>query len=373
MDVSTQSNSSAIELEDLVKAYDGEVVLEGIDLRVEAGEFLVLVGPSGCGKSTLLRCVAGLEEITGGDLLIGGERCNDVAPQDRDLAMVFQSYALYPHMTVAENLAFSLNIRDIRRDEIEHRVEKAAVRLGIEELTDRHPEHLSGGQRQRVALGRAIVRNPRAFLLDEPLSNLDAALRTQMRLELKKLHRDLGATMVYVTHDQVEAMTLADRIAILDDGELKQVGTPREVFDHPANRFVAGFIGSPSMNFLEAHCSTDGTRATGPGFAFSLPDGLGAEADSKVIAGVRPTALALDARDDSREGTLQGTVDVVEPLGAQSYLHLESEGREVVAELATGAAAELAPGDTVELNVGADDIHLFDPETGRALRPEGGS
>jgi multiple sugar transport system ATP-binding protein len=369
-DVTTQTNSGSIELSDLVKAYDDEVVLEGIDLHVEAGEFLVIVGPSGCGKSTLLRCVAGLETITDGRLHIDGHRCNDVEPRDRDLAMVFQSYALYPHMTVEENLAFSLTVRDMPDDEIRERVDRAAERLDIEELLDRQPGQLSGGQQQRVALGRAIVRDPKAFLMDEPLSNLDAALRSNMRIELKKLHRDLDATLLYVTHDQVEAMTLADRIAILDDGELQQVGTPREVFDTPANQFVAGFIGSPSMNFLEARCDPERLAVAGDDFDFELP-GSHADLDvgREVVAGVRPSALALGGGES---GELRGDVEVVEPLGSESYLHLRCGGTEVVAEVPTDALETVEPGDTVTCSVAPGDVHLFDTSTGRALGPERG-
>ncbi len=366
-DVATPTNSSSIELHDLVKSYDDEVVLKGIDLDVEAGEFLVIVGPSGCGKSTLLRCVAGLETITEGDLYIDGSRCNDVRPKDRDLAMVFQSYALYPHMTVADNLAFSLTVRDMPDDEIDRRVERAAERLDIAELVDRQPDQLSGGQRQRVALGRAIVRAPKAFLMDEPLSNLDAALRSEMRLELKKLHRDLEATLLYVTHDQIEAMTLADRIAILNDGELQQVGTPRKVFDEPANQFVAGFIGSPSMNFLEVRFEPSRPAVVADDVDLALPE-VDADVDigREVVAGVRPSALELGSE---ASGAIQGRVEVVEPLGSESYLHCRVGDREVVAEVPTERTADLEPGDALECQVRADDVHLFDPSTGRAIEP----
>jgi multiple sugar transport system ATP-binding protein len=364
----TKTIQGAIALEDLVKSYGETEVLKGINLTIAPGEFLVLVGPSGCGKSTLLRCIAGLEEITSGSLLIDEVRCNDVHPKDRDLAMVFQSYALYPHMTVAENLAFSLTVRKYDEDEIERRVAEVAERLGLTPLLDRRSKQLSGGQRQRVAVGRAIVREPKAFLFDEPLSNLDAALRGKMRIELKKLHHDLGATMIYVTHDQVEAMTLADRIVVLEGGHVQQVGTPTELFERPANTFVAGFIGSPPMNFLDASV-VGPRRLEGNGFELTLPQSFGAvKLPEEVVAGVRPTGLVLA---EDADASVRGTVEVVEPLGWESYVHLLVGQTKVVAQIPTDKARGLDHGDPIELGVAAEDVHVFDADSGRAIRPGG--
>lgn len=358
-----------IELRDLHKSYGDTRVLKGIDLRIDPGEFLALVGPSGCGKSTLLRCVAGLEEVTSGELLIDGRRCNEVHPKDRDLAMVFQSYALYPHMSVAENLAFSLTVRKYDRDEIERRVHQVAERLGISDLLDRRSKQLSGGQRQRVAVGRAIVRDPKAFLFDEPLSNLDAALRARMRIELKKLHHDLDATMLYVTHDQVEAMTLADRIMVLDDGVIQQVGTPTELYERPANIFVAGFIGSPPMNFFDAQ-STGDTGLKSEDFELVLPQEYTAvDLPETATAGIRPTGMKLVADDAAVVGRMRATVEVVEPLGAGAYVHLMVGDTKAVAELPADQARELDFGDEIELCVAPEDVHIFDAESGQVLRP----
>ena len=314
---------------DLQKSYGDTRVLQGVDLEVEDGEYLVLVGPSGCGKSTLLRCIAGLEEITRGDLRIGGKRVNDLSPRDRDVAMVFQSYALYPHMTVRENLGFALRVQRRPTAEVDAAVAKAAGMLGIEDLLDRLPGQLSGGQRQRVAMGRAIVRRPSVFLFDEPLSNLDASLRHHMRAELKRLHRKLGATIVHVTHDQVEALTLADRLLVLNEGVVQQVGTPRELFDHPANTFVATFIGSPSMNLL----TEDG-----------------------VTLGVRPTDIRLVPADDGREAR----VDLVESLGAVALLHTEVGPLKVLVQVPE--PVDVRSGDIVGLHF--DRVHRFDSQTG---------
>jgi multiple sugar transport system ATP-binding protein len=284
------------------KSYGDVKVLHRVDIRVEDGEFLVLVGPSGCGKSTLLRCIAGLESVSGGELLIGERVVNELPPRERDVAMVFQSYALYPHMTVRENMGFALKLRGLSRQDIDEQVQAAAELLDLTPLLERHPREMSGGQRQRVAMGRAIVRRPQVFLFDEPLSNLDAKLRTQLRVELKQLHHRLGPTMVYVTHDQVEAMTLADRIAVLNGGHLQQVGTPDELFNDPANRFVAGFIGSPAMSFLET-------------------------LEEDCVVGVRPHQIAVG------DGPLEAEVEVVETLGFESYLHLRFRGEALVARV----------------------------------------
>jgi multiple sugar transport system ATP-binding protein len=321
---------TGVRFQNVSKSFGDVSVLNGIDLEVAAGEFLVLVGPSGCGKSTLLRCVAGLESPTGGRLSIGDLDVTDVEPRERDVAMVFQSYALYPHMTVAENMGFALRIQKRPQSEIDGAVAEAAAMLGLEELLHRMPRELSGGQRQRVAMGRAVVRRPKVFLFDEPLSNLDAALRGQLRVELKRLHRDLGATMIYVTHDQVEAMTLADRIAVLNQGKLQQLGTPAELYGHPANRFVAGFIGSPAMCFLE-HLEAD------------------------CVVGVRPTDVVLG------QGPLRGTVDVVEPLGAQSFVHLSVGDDRLV------AMSEEPPEPGVEVAMQLSQFVRFDSTTGARL------
>ncbi|QDG50259.1 sn-glycerol-3-phosphate ABC transporter ATP-binding protein UgpC [Persicimonas caeni] len=365
----TTQPQGAIDLRDLIKSYGDTEVLKGINLTIAPGEFLVLVGPSGCGKSTLLRCIAGLEEITGGDLVIDGRKCNDVHPKDRDLAMVFQSYALYPHMTVAENLAFSLTVRKFDDAEIEKRVAEVAERLGLTPLLGRRSKQLSGGQRQRVAVGRAIVREPKAFLFDEPLSNLDAALRGKMRIELKKLHHDLGATMIYVTHDQVEAMTLADRIVVLEGGHVQQVGSPTELFENPSNIFVAGFIGSPPMNFLSSEPSSD-LRVAGEGFELALSDRFkGVDLPAEVTAGVRPTGLVLDG---DGQGRVRGRVEVVEPLGWESYVHVsigDSEDERIVAQIPTERARQYDHGDAIELTVAAEDVHVFDSKTTQAIRP----
>ncbi len=321
---------ASLSFRSIQKHYGDVQVLHDIQLEVEDGEFLVLVGPSGCGKSTLLRCIAGLESISAGELLIGDRRVNDVAPRDRDVAMVFQSYALYPHMTVRQNMAFALELRKQSKAEIAAAVDEAARMLDLGPLLDRHPREMSGGQRQRVAMGRAIVRRPKVFLFDEPLSNLDARLRAQLRVELKRLHRELATTMVYVTHDQVEAMTLADRIAVLDGGVLQQVGTPRELYEDPANRFVAGFIGSPSMSFLE-------------------------RVEPGVVLGVRPHDVELV--DDG----LPATAEVVETMGFESFVHLDLGGESLVARV-EGAPPRTGP---VHLRLGR--TYRFDAGTGARL------
>ena len=354
---------ATVELEGVGKLYGTTRAVEGVNLSIGDGEFLVLVGPSGCGKSTLLRMVAGLEEISEGELRIGGQRANEKAPRDRDVAMVFQSYALYPHMTVRDNMAFGLKVRKEDPAEIDRRVAEAARMLELEPLLDRLPKAMSGGQRQRVAMGRAIVRQPSVFLFDEPLSNLDAALRTQMRGELKSLHSQLGSTMLYVTHDQVEAMTLADRIAVLRLGVLQQAGTPTELFERPANRFVAGFIGSPAMNFIDG--KLDGGTFVAGGASLPLADlGRASEGDSCAL-GVRPHELRV-----SSEGAagLAGRVGLVEPTGWESMVHIDTDVGRLVARVETKDLEGICEGAGVSVTP-TSAVHLFAPgETGVALR-----
>jgi multiple sugar transport system ATP-binding protein len=361
-----------IELRRVVKRYGTQPVVRDLSLKIGDGEFLVLVGASGCGKSTTLRMIAGLESADAGDLLIGQRRVNDVPPRDRDLAMVFQSYALYPHLTVADNIGFSLELRGVPRDQLRARVLQAAASLQLETLLDRKPKALSGGQRQRVALARAIVREPQAFLMDEPLSNLDAKLRAETRVELKRLHQRLGTTTVYVTHDQTEAMTMGDRIAVMQHGEVAQLATPREVYEAPANLFVAGFIGSPGMNVLRGRLEVQSG-----GVVFQLGeqalrlDGVAVESVATLIGGeallgLRPETLSLGAADDGTPG-LRGTVEVVEPSGSRTYLHLGCGGQRLVADLDTLATPDLGPGASITLRVRADQLHLFDPVSERAV------
>ncbi|HEV7912547.1 MAG TPA: sn-glycerol-3-phosphate ABC transporter ATP-binding protein UgpC, partial [Albitalea sp.] len=314
-----------LKLQALRKAFDGIVILHGIDLEIRDGEFLVFVGPSGCGKSTLLRCIAGLEDVSSGELFIDGARVNDVPPSKRGIAMVFQSYALYPHMTVAENMAFGLRLAGFSKAEMSAAVQRAAEILQIEPLLARKPKALSGGQRQRVAIGRAIVRKPGVFLFDEPLSNLDAALRVQMRVELSRLHQELKTTMIYVTHDQVEAMTLADRIVVLNAGRIEQVGTPLALYHRPANRFVAGFIGSPKMNFIDGQLAANGAGGAlvklGEGSTVAVAANAAAlRVGAPVIVGVRPEHAI--ARAQAGDGSVPAPVQLAEHLGDTTYLHL---------------------------------------------------
>ena len=351
----------------------GEVVaVNDLNLGINDGEFMVLVGPSGCGKTTSLRMIAGLEEITEGTLSIGDRVVNHVAPKDRDIAMVFQSYALYPHMTVYDNMAFGLKLRKTPKDEIKRRVHEAAAMLSCENLLDRKPRELSGGQRQRVALGRAIVREPAVFLMDEPLSNLDAKLRVQTRAEIARLHHRLGTTTVYVTHDQVEAMTMGERIAVMSEARLQQVGSPQALYDHPDNRFVAGFIGSPSMNFMdvETTSSGDGIVLKGDGVEIPLPDrykgSIKKHEGKKLVAGVRPEHL--DVSIDGPSGTLSGNADVVEYLGNEELIHYTVGELDVVALI--GSENRVKPGDDLNLKVSLDKVHLFDPESTLALDKE---
>ncbi|MEZ6183758.1 MAG: ABC transporter ATP-binding protein [Planctomycetota bacterium] len=336
----------------LHKRYGETHVLKGIDLEVESGEYLVLVGPSGCGKSTLLRCLAGLEEISDGDLLIGERRVNDVPPGKRNVAMVFQSYALYPHLTVRQNMGFALKIAKRSPQEIDAAVNKVAEQLELSHLLDRLPGQLSGGQRQRVAMGRAIVRQPDVFLFDEPLSNLDAALRSHMRVELKRLHRQLETTIVHVTHDQVEALTLATRIMVLNQGVVQQVGPPRELFDRPANTFVAQFIGSPSMNILPAQ--GDGEGIVVDGVEGPIPH----TAQGPVELGVRPTDVVV-----SEDGVWSAKVDVVESMGAEALLHLELGPHKI--SVMVQEPTPVTSGQTIRLQ--PQVIHVFDKERGTRI------
>lgn len=348
---------ASITLKDLVKAYGEVEVLHHVEGDINDGEFIVIVGPSGCGKSTLLRMVAGLETVTSGEISIGDKVVNQLEPADRDIAMVFQNYALYPHMSVRQNMAYGLKIRGTDKAEIDRRVNEAAEILEIGQYLDRKPRQLSGGQRQRVAMGRAIVRDPQVFLFDEPLSNLDAKLRVQMRLEIRKLQQRLGVTSIYVTHDQVEAMTLGDRLMVLNGGYVEQFGTPIELYDRPASLFVAGFIGSPSMNFLPAEAS-GGTITLSNGVAVSG----GAQANGKVTLGIRPEHLS---QNDS--GSIKISIQMVEQLGANTLLHgvLDGTDSEMVASVPGHVSVE--GGSVMSFSAGADDLHLFDPTSGRRI------
>ncbi len=348
-------------LRGIKKSFGDNPIVRGVDLEVRSGELLVLVGPSGCGKTTLLRLIAGLETADEGEIRIGGQRVNDLPPRDRDVAMVFQSYALYPHMTVRENLAFGLTLRRVAKAEIDRRVAEVAEMLELGKLLDRRPKQLSGGQRQRVAMGRAIVRHPKIFLFDEPLSNLDTALRVQMRGELARLHRRLGATMIYVTHDQVEAMTLATRVAVLNQGVLQQLGPPLELYNEPANRFVAAFLGSPAMNFLEAH--REGDQLVGKGFSIAAPPNLPKDA-TEVLLGLRPQDLRI-----SGQGPFHGQVDAVERLGFDGYAFLSTPSGPMAARFDKGA--DVSVGDTVNVTMVSDALHVFAKDGSTALRHPG--
>jgi len=368
---------------------DGTRAVTDLDLAVGDGELLVLVGPSGCGKTTALRMLAGLEEVTEGEIRIGSRPVNDVPSRDRDVAMVFQSYALYPHLTVAENIGFGLKLRKTPKAEIRRRVDEAARILGLTDHLDRKPRNLSGGQRQRVAMGRAIVRQPQVFLLDEPLSNLDAKLRVQMRAEIARIQSDLGVTTVYVTHDQTEAMTLGDRVAVMKRGRLQQVGPPQELYDHPVNLFVAGFIGSPAMNLLEATVDDGGLRLGSQRLDVPVPAGLVGHA---VVVGIRPEDLEDARLAPPGSGRLVADVELTEALGSDVFVHAAIDARPVdtddTKELAADAGTEgleplhgdrtilvarcdprttAKPGERIELALATDRLHLFDPATGRAL------
>ena len=355
---------ASVQIKSVEKYFGGTHVIRGVDIEIDDGQFAVLVGPSGCGKSTLLRMIAGLEEIGVGQILIGGKVVNNMQPKERDIAMVFQNYALYPHMTVRENLAFSLMLAKQEKSVANERVRKAAEILGLTDLLERYPRQLSGGQRQRVAMGRAIVRDPQVFLFDEPLSNLDAKLRVQMRTEIKELHQRLKTTSIYVTHDQIEAMTMADQIVVMRDGIVEQRGGPLDLYDHPVNLFVAGFIGSPAMNFLPGTLKRDGSGARvhfADGSAVAAPVRSGGQDGQRVIYGVRPEHLMLDAGGTG----IKTAVVVVEPTGADTQVFCKFGVIEI-----TGVFRErhdFAAGDTVYLAPDSSKAHLFDEESGKSL------
>ena len=352
---------ATVEIRDVRKSFGAVEVIHGVSFDIQDSEFVILVGPSGCGKSTLLRMIAGLEDVSGGEIRIGKRLVNDVAPKDRDIAMVFQNYALYPHMTVRDNMSFSLKLKKAAKAEVDARVKPAAEILGLTPLLDRYPRQLSGGQRQRVAMGRAIVRDPQVFLFDEPLSNLDAKLRVAMRAEVKELQQRLSTTTVYVTHDQIEAMTMADRIVVMHDGIIEQIGSPLELYDNPINQFVAGFIGSPSMNFLKGTVSVNGAATFRTPSGITMPiGGTPRAADGQaVVYGVRPEHFLL-----TNDG-VPAEVVVLEPTGSETQAQLRIDGQEV-----TGVFRErlnARPGETIHVLAQPELVHLFDPNTGRRL------
>ena len=358
-----------VSLRKVVKRYDDVEAVRGIDLEIADPEFVVLVGPSGCGKSTTLRMIAGLEDITDGDIVIGGDVVNDVPPKDRDIAMVFQNYALYPHMTVAENMSFALRLKHFPKGEIKSRVDEAARMLDISDLIDRKPKQLSGGQRQRVAMGRAIVRHPKVFLFDEPLSNLDAKLRVQMRIEIKKVHQKVRTTTVYVTHDQVEAMTLADRVVVMNAGKIDQIGTPNQVYHTPKTQFVAGFIGSPTMNMLPCRLVQNGSGLTvrlSDWLSFPVPSSREAryrpQVGSELTFGLRPEHI-IEERGDAPPGSasFEARLDVVEPMGMETMVYFIVDGVEVCGRVNPNAAGQA--GDTMRLVADLNQMHLIDPRT----------
>ena len=363
-----------IRLDSLSKTFDdGTEAVRQIDLDIDENEFMVLVGPSGCGKSTTLRMVAGLEDVTGGKVLIGDRVVNDVRPKDRDVAMVFQNYALYPHMNVFQNMSFGLRLRKVPRHEIRRRVTHAAGILNIGDLLDKQPKHLSGGQRQRVAMGRAIVRDPEVFLFDEPLSNLDAKLRVQMRTEIKKIHQRVQTTIIYVTHDQVEAMTLADRIVVMNEGRIEQVATPQEMYDDPATRFVAGFIGSPAMNFVPCRIERIGSDLMldlGDSLKLPIPpdrtDRYGGHAGRDMLFGIRPEHITEKRPHSSAtDADLRASVDVLEPLGVDTMVFITLNGQEVCARSSPRAVAPV--GSQMEFTVQLNQMHLVDPDSDRVV------
>jgi multiple sugar transport system ATP-binding protein len=362
-----------VALRNVVKRYDEVEAVRSISLDIPDNEFVVLVGPSGCGKSTTLRMIAGLEEVTAGDIFIGGEIVNDLPPKDRDIAMVFQNYALYPHMSVFENMSFGLKLRKFPKDEIKRRVDHAARILDITELLDRKPKALSGGQRQRVAMGRAIVRNPKVFLFDEPLSNLDAKLRVQMRTEIKRVHQLVKTTTVYVTHDQVEAMTLADRVVVMNGGVIEQIATPQDLYHHPRTRFVAGFIGSPAMNLMRCRIEQNGVglRARiADNISLPVPPALAPRYQSQngkeLTLGLRPEHITEPRRSDrDPNGEFAATLDVVEPMGMETMVYFTVDGQEICGRVDPGSAK--GPGESMALHANMNHMHLIDPQTGLVL------
>jgi len=362
-----------VALRNVQKLYDDVLAVDNVSLDIPNQEFVVLVGPSGCGKSTTLRMIAGLEEITAGEISIGGEVVNDLPPKDRDIAMVFQNYALYPHMTVAENMSFGLKLRKFPKAEIKARVDNAARILDITELLARRPKQLSGGQRQRVAMGRAIVRNPKVFLFDEPLSNLDAKLRVQMRTEIKRVHQKVKTTTVYVTHDQVEAMTLADRVVVMNGGKIEQIGAPNELYHNPKTRFVAGFIGSPSMNFIPAKLEQNGAGLKlrlSEQLSIPVPESRSARyrplAGKDVLFGLRPEHITETRGQNGGHGyDFPVTLDVVEPMGMETMVFFQIKGTEVCARV--DPSCEARPGASVRLSADLGKMHLIDPQTDQVL------
>jgi multiple sugar transport system ATP-binding protein len=355
---------ATVQIRAVEKYFGATHIIRGVDIDIEDGQFAVLVGPSGCGKSTLLRMIAGLEEISGGEVLIGGRVVNNMMPKERDIAMVFQNYALYPHMTVRDNMAFSLMLARQPRALADERVRKAADILGLNDLLDRFPRQLSGGQRQRVAMGRCIVRDPQVFLFDEPLSNLDAKLRVQMRTEIKELHQRLKTTSIYVTHDQIEAMTMADKIVVMRDGRVEQTGSPLDLYDHPANQFVAGFIGSPAMNFLPGVLKRSGGAARvefADGMSLPAPHSAGGQDGQKVVYGTRPEHIELAGGDDG----VATEVVVVEPTGADTQVFTKIAGVEVTSVFRDRHAFQ--PGQVIRLRPDTARAHLFDAASGMRL------
>ena len=377
---------ASVTLKNIYKKYPGNVVaVTDFNIQIKDKEFIILVGPSGCGKSTTLRMIAGLEEISDGELYIGERLVNDIAPKDRDIAMVFQNYALYPHMTVFENMAFGLKLRKVPKDQIAKKVEEAARILDIAHLLDRKPKALSGGQRQRVALGRAIVREPQVFLLDEPLSNLDAKLRAQMRTEISKLHKKLGTTFIYVTHDQTEAMTMGDRIVVMMDGFIQQIDTPTNLYNNPVNQFVAGFIGSPQMNFIDSKLlkkdgkylvefgSEDTKTTRGVKYTVEIPEAkadaevLEPMVEKEVVLGIRPECIHDEEMflSTAKTGVIDTTVEVTEMMGAETYLYINCEGIPLTARVSPRSTAR--PQDKIKVALDPNRIHIFDKETEKSL------